>query len=99
MAQFDVHRLKSTSGLIIDCQSDVLDQLNTRFVVPLIARDEAPKPAQRLNPLFMISGREHVMATQFAAAVSVRELGEMIVSLRDRSFDIVGALDILVSGV
>lgn len=99
MAQFDVQSLNSGTGLVIDCQSDLLSQLNTRLVVPLIPRDRAPTPAQRLNPIFTIRGHEHVMATQFAAAVHVRELGEVVASLRDRSFEIVAALDVLVSGV
>jgi hypothetical protein len=39
------------------------------------------------------------MATQLAAAVLQRDLGNVVASLRDRSFEIVGALDILFSGV
>ena len=39
---------------MIDCQSDLLEHLNTRFVVPLIAQEDAPKPAQRLNPLLTV---------------------------------------------
>ena len=85
--------------MVIDCQSELLSQLNTRLVVPLIPRDRAPAPAQRLNPVFSVRGQEHVMATQFAAAVHVRELGEVVTSLRDCSFEIVGALDVLISGV
>ena len=99
MAQFDVHKLKSGPGLVMDCQSDLLSQLNTRLVVPLLPTDQAPEPAQRLNPRFELIGADHVMATQFAAAVRVSELGEVIASLRTSSFEIVGALDVLVSGV
>lgn len=99
MAQFDVHTLKSGETLVIDCQSDLLRGLNTRLVVPLIPSKEAPGPAQRLNPVFTIGAREHVMVTQFASAVPSIELGTIVVSLRDRSLEIVGALDVLVSGV
>ena len=99
MAQFDVHALKSGSGLVIDCQSNLLSTLNTRLVAPLIPRDRAPEPARRLNPVFEITRKEHVMATQFAAAVHVRELGDIVGSLSARSLEIVSALDVLVSGV
>jgi toxin CcdB len=99
VAQFDVHALNSGPELIIDCQSDLLAQLNTRLVAPLILREIAPPPARRLNPVFDIDGREHVMVTQFAAAVHVRELGGIVTSLRERSFEIVAALDVLISGV
>ena len=97
MAQFDVHRLGG--ALVVDCQSNLLDHLNTRLVVPLMVRDRAPAPAERLNPLFAIGGVDHVMVTQFATAVERRELGAPVASLADRSFEIVGALDVLISGV
>jgi toxin CcdB len=99
VAQFDVHALDQGGELVVDCQSDLLASLNTRLVVPLMPLDRAPAQAQRLNPLMSVADRELVMVTQFAAAVHVRELGAVVGSLRDRSFEIVGALDVLVSGV
>ena len=95
--QFDVHRLGD--GLVIDCQANLLGHLNTRFVVPLIKREQAPAAAGRFNPLFAIGGVEHVMVTQFASAVERRELSGAVTSLADRSFEILDALDVLVSGV
>ena len=92
-----MHRLGN--GLVIDCQSDLLSHLNTRFVVPLIPRNHAPKPARRFNPVFAIDGADQVMDTQFASAVERRELGAIVVSLADRSFEITDALDVLISGV
>ena len=97
MAQFDVHRLGE--GLVVDCQSDLLDQIDSRFVAPLISRTAAPRTAARLNPVFEINGLEYVMLTQTASAVRRRELGPVIASLADRSFEITGALDVLISGV
>jgi toxin CcdB len=99
LAQFDVYPLRSSAGLIVDCQSDLLSDLNTRFVVPLMTLDQAPAAAKRLNPVFDLGGQEFVMVTQFAAAVDVRDLGARSGSLRDRSFEVLGALDVLVSGV
>lgn len=97
MAQFDVHRLGA--GLVVDCQSELLAHLNTRVVVPLLPRDEAPKPASRFNPIFEIEGGEFVMDTQFAGAVEKRRLGPVVASLEERGFDIVDAFDILLTGV
>jgi toxin CcdB len=97
VAQFDVHRF--ADGLVLDCQSDLLDQIDSRFVVPLVARGEAPTVAQRLNPAFAIDGKDYVMLTQAAAAVRRRDLGEIIVSLGEQSFEITDALDVLISGV
>ncbi|MEP7130344.1 MAG: CcdB family protein [Sphingomicrobium sp.] len=97
MAQFDVHRF--ANGLVVDCQSDLLDQIDSRFVVPLVPRSGAPKVAQRLNPVFEIGGGSYVMLTQAAGAVRRRQLGAVVGSLGARAFEITGALDVLVSGV
>jgi len=99
VAQFEIYRLRSGAGLVIDCQSDLLEHLNTRFVAPLVPREFAPQPAERLNPIFRVEDREYVMVTQFAAAVADRDLGPVVTSIRNRSFEVIAALDILLSGV
>ena len=98
MAQYDVHAL-SKGRLAIDCQSDLLSHLESRLVVPLVLKSAAPEPARRLNPIFEIGGVDHVMLTQFAGAVDRRQLGDVVTSLADRSFEITDALDVLISGV
>jgi toxin CcdB len=98
MPQFDVHRL-SKGRLAIDCQSDLLSHLESRLVVPLVPKSAAPTPARRLNPIFEILGVDHVMLTQFSGAIDRRQLGDVVTSLTDRSFEITDALDVLISGV
>ena len=97
MAQFDVHRL--ADGLVVDCQSDLLLQIDSRFVVPLVPRSEALKVAAGLNPIFAIDDQDYVMLTQAAAAVRRRELGAIVASLREHASEVTRALDILVAGV
>jgi len=97
VAQFDVHRLGE--ALVLDCQADLLDHLNSRFVVPLLPIEEGPLAAKRLNPVFEISGKNYVMATQFASAVRKKELGEVIATLEPRSSEVTGAIDVLIAGV
>lgn len=99
MAQFSVHQLKGSGGLVIDCQSDLLDDLESRFVVPLVTLADAPRLAHRFNPVFEIDGVNHAMLTQFSGAVDRRQLGPAVVSLTGRSFEITGALDVLIGGV
>lgn len=99
MARFDVIRLRGDGGLVLDCQADLLSQLSTRLVVPLVPRDRAPPPMSRLNPVFVIDGQEMVMMTQFAAAVEVRELGAVAVSLAAEDVRITNALDVLITGI
>jgi toxin CcdB len=63
MARFDVYRGVAGADLLLDCQSDPLRDLNTRFVVPLMRRDLAPQPARRLNPVFCIDDQDYVLVT------------------------------------
>jgi toxin CcdB len=98
MAKFDVHCLGEHGHYVLDCQADLLSDLNTRLVVPLLPFDEAPKPASRLNPVFSIEGRRLVMVTQFAASVPVRELGPAIKSLASQREAVDAALDMLIIG-
>jgi len=98
VTQFDVYRRRNGRGLLLDCQADLLSALNTRLVVPLLPRDSAPKPADRLNPIFTVAGAEMVMLTQFAAAVRMEELGERIGSLAEHRYTITNALDLMITG-
>jgi toxin CcdB len=98
MARFDVYRGLGAAALLLDCQSDLLRDLNTRFVVPLLHPAHAPQPARRLNPLLLVNGDSYVMATQFAATVAMRELGPPVTSLADQDQLILNALDMLISG-
>lgn len=98
MARFDVYPNEDGSGYLLDIQSDLLGDLNTRVVVPLLPKTEAPKPAQRLNPEFEIERTRIVMATQYMAAVPESELKTAICNLAEQQHDISTALDMLFLG-
>lgn len=98
MARFDVYRGTVSADLLLDCQSNLLRDLNTRFVVPLQRPENAPQPARRLNPVFEIEGQAYVMVTQFAAAVTRRECGPVLTSLASEHSTIMNAVDMLISG-
>ena len=99
MARFDIYALKRGSALVVDCQADLLGGLKTRVVVPLIPESAAPKPARRLNPVFVVGEERFVLMTQFLAAVEVRELGAKVSSLESEGEVVLGALDFLLTGV
>jgi toxin CcdB len=69
MARFEVFANPGGAGYVLDVQADVLSELNTRIVAPLLPLTQAPVPADRLNPVFEIGDAPHVMVTQFMAAV------------------------------
>ncbi|MEJ5902607.1 CcdB family protein [Ochrobactrum teleogrylli] len=60
MARYDVYP-NPGGGYVLDVQADLLDELKTRIVIPLIHKTFAPIPAKRLNPIYEIEGEEHVL--------------------------------------
>lgn len=104
MARFDVHENPTRSSqqrvvYLLDVQADMLGDLATRLVVPLVPSTQFGTPAQRLNPIFKIGKRNYVMATAEMAAISRRHIGARIGSLRAHSTDISNAIDFLISGI
>lgn len=98
MPQFDVHRNPAEPGCLLDCQSDLLSNLSTRFVVPLLPRDYAPLPSHRLNPTLRVLDEELVMMVHFAVTVPRRALGKVVASLSRDYTTIMNALDVLLTG-
>ena len=49
MAQYALFGNPAGGGYLLDVQSDLLDDLNVRAVVPLLPQDDAPVAASRLH--------------------------------------------------
>jgi toxin CcdB len=98
MAKYDVFLDPSGSGYLLDVQTDLLSGLNTRVVVPLLPNSSSPQPATRLNPTFEIDGEDHIMVTQFMAAVPVGMLKRQIGNLSEDFDKITTAIDMLMQG-
>lgn len=98
MAQYDVFRNPEGFGYLLDVQSDLLDGLTTRLVVPLMPQTQAPKPAARLNPIMTIAKEPHIMVTQFMAAVPAKLLSEPVTTVARLRDDITAAIDMLTHG-
>jgi toxin CcdB len=96
MAKYDVY--PNGTGYLLDVQTELLDTLNTRVVVPLFPIMEAPEPAKRLNPVFEIDGAEVVMVTQFLASVHQSILKNPSKNLSRHSDEITNALDMIFLG-
>ena len=62
---------------------------------PLLPVDEAPLPAERLNPVLDVEGVRVVMLTQFMAAVPASELRAVVSSLDREANAILAAIDFL----
>lgn len=99
MARFDVYPNPDNAGYLLDVQADLLSDLNTRIVVPLLPTSSAPTPAKWLNPVFEIGTERFVMVTQFLSAVPFTLLISPVTNLAAQDTDITGALDLALTGV
>src|SRR6266702_3425261 len=99
MARFDLYQQPTAkAGYLVDVQSDVLSDLQTRAVLPLFPRENWQPVMARLNPIFDIDGEPHVLVTQSIATVPRRELGRKMGSLAQYHDEITIALDLLLTG-
>ena len=99
MARFSVHPLVAKKGLVLCVQSDLLDNLSSRMVIPLVPVAEAHKPFQKLNPVFDIDGEKFVLYTEQLTAVDRNKLKPATASLEDHHHEIVQAIDFLLEGI
>lgn len=101
MARLDIHPLRrpGPEQLVVDVQSNFLDGLHTRAVIPLLPVSTAPPPLAELNPVFAVNGVDHIMATQLLTAIDRRELRAAIGSLDAFHDTITRALDLLLHGL
>lgn len=103
MAQFDVHENQNPDDpqdfpYLLDIQSDLLDQLQSRVVVPLMPVGRFGDPIARLNPVFEIHGDRYVGVFNELAAINRSELGVVVGSLSGERHDIIAAIDFLMLG-
>lgn len=100
--QFMVYRNNSNNRAypyLLDVQSDIIGELNTRLVIPLFLLDEVSgRPARRLNPVLNVDGEDFLVMTHEMASVRHSQLGEEVVSVREQRQAIKNALDFLLDG-
>ena len=103
-ARFDVYANPGshavTTPYLLDVQSDLLDGLESRMVIPLRSLKHFPqvKFPDRLTPVFTIEGQELLLETPKMAAVPRRLLKPPVSSLAHAQAQITAALDFLFHG-
>jgi toxin CcdB len=98
MAQFDVFRAPDGT-LVVDCQSDFLSSLPTRYVIPLYGKSDADWTFARLTPQLPVREQTYTLATPLGAAIDVQELGQPLGSVAEHRYTILDALDLLLTGI
>ncbi|GHE23011.1 CcdB family protein [Halomonas urumqiensis] len=104
MAQFDVYSNPSKASkalypYLVDVQSDILSDLATRLVIPLCKHsDFGGQPIQGLTPQIELEGQALLLLTPQISSIPARHLNHPIGSLAHFRGQIVGALDLVISG-
>lgn len=104
MRQFTVYRnkdprTKGTLPLLVDVQTDLLEDLQTRVVIPLTkAAALARKPVGHLMPAIAFEGEDYLLLTPQLAGVSRSDLGAVAGSIADQPQAILSAIDFLLTG-
>jgi len=97
MARFDIYKGSHAASLLLDIQSDLLDEFGSRVVVPLIPAEDV-QSVSRLHPEFVINDKTYIMSTHLIFAIPVDRLGAKIGSLAQEDLVITSAVDKLFSG-
>ena len=103
--QFDVFdnpspRMRDVYPYVVDVQSDLLSALATRMVVPLAVTALSAKDLpRRLCPVITVNNTPLMLVPFEAAPLDKRLLRTEVTSVRDRSHEIIAAMDSVLSGI
>lgn len=104
MAQFAVYRNENSGSseefpFLVDVQAEVLEELDTRVVIPLgKAANLTGFPMRYLIPVLAFQGEPYLLLTPQLGGISRCELGPQAGSLADQERAISTALDFLLRG-
>lgn len=103
MPQFTVYRNKNPKTkadipYLLDVQSNLLNELGTRLVIPMFHKKAVRKIITRLMPELEFEGKKYVLMTPQMAGVSLKELGEPAGDLSANRAEVLGAIELLVVG-
>ena len=105
MQQFTLYKndnknSKKTYPYFIDVQNDLLDDLNSRMVIPLSAQATLHNlNAKRLCPTIEIDAGIFVLLTHQMTSVPCSVLKNKVTSLEHYRYDILAAIDLLLTGI
>ena len=101
LAKFDIYKHKnSRASLVVEVQADLLGDLETAVIVPLISRTKYTATLfKRLTPILTIENQEFVMVTTDIATVKRQHLEHCVGNAAsEHEYDITNALDFLFQG-
>ena len=105
MPQWDVYvnpnpRTRADVPYLVNVQSDLLADLRTRFVVPMVVPTRRlPGLPERMGPVFEIQDQRVLLVPHEAGPVDAGQLKQLVANVRDQSHRLINALDAVISGV
>lgn len=104
MKQFDIYvntdeDLKEAYPYFVDIQTDLLCDLNSRVVLPIIPTVDAKKYPSNLCPVIDISAKKYALLTHQVTTVPVSFLKEKVGSILFNRDEIVSSIDFLITGI
>jgi len=104
--QFALYRNNNKSSnktypYFVDIQNDLLGDLNSRVVIPLSPYNARNKTdAKQLCPIIKIDGKgSFVLLTHQITSIPKSTLKTKVASLENYRYEILGAIDMLLSGI
>jgi toxin CcdB len=100
--QYRIYRNNGNSKAypyLLDVQSDIIDELHTRLVIPLFpATQMRTQPVKRLTPLITIEGHDYLVMTHEMASIRRTQLGNEVMDASLWRQEIKAALDFMLDG-
>ncbi|VAX08937.1 hypothetical protein MNBD_GAMMA26-2192 [hydrothermal vent metagenome] len=105
MAQFSLYKNEDSASndaypYFIDIQNSLLSDLNSRLVIPLSPHDTLNNTdAKNLCPVVHLDEGNFVLLTHQMTSVPSSILKTKVASLENFRYEILGAIDMLISGI
>lgn len=98
MAQYDVYTIAGSEDLFLELQHKTIQGLSTKVGAPLVKKLSGDRPIARLQPEFLVGGRNYIMLTQYLFSLPASDLREPIANLLENDYRITSAVDLLFHG-
>lgn len=105
MTQFTLYENQNKNSkeaypYFVDVQSSLLDDLNSRLVIPLSPQKNLNNiNVKKLCPTFEIDSNIYVLLTHQMTSIPISALKKEIGSLENHRYDIMNAIDLLLTGI
>ena len=91
---------KKAYPYFVDVQNDLLGELNSRIVIPLSSQKTLNNiNAKKLCPIIEINEGVFILLTHQMTSVPRTALKKKVASLEQYRYDILGAIDLLLTGI